>query len=198
MPNWCTNWIEISGDKESIQKIKEKMESIENSQDANLFMTLVGVPDEVTDYDTNWYETNINTWGTKWDVSLNESNVEFNEDHITMSPETAWAPPVRFCISLATKYGVDVTIQYEEPGCDFCGKTDIKKDGTFVEEDYSYLKGKYFLDNESFWYEVDSNLEYYLDDENPSLEKFIEEYDFVSDEDKEELKRMYNEAFANK
>jgi hypothetical protein len=93
---------------------------------------------------------------------------------------------------------VDVTIQYEEPGCDFCGKTDIKKDGTYVEEDYSYLKGKYFLDNESFWYEVDSNLEYYLDDENPSLEKFIEEYDFVSDEDKEELKRMYNEAFANK
>jgi hypothetical protein len=198
MPNWCTNWIEISGDKESIQKIKEKMESIENSQDGNLFMTLVGIPDEVTDYDTNWYDTNVNSWGTKWDVSLDESNVEINEDHITMSPITAWSPPIKFCVSLATKYGVDIVIIYEEPGCDFCGKTIIKKDGTYVEEDYSFLEGKYILDNETFWYEVDSNLEYFVDEENPSFEDFIKSYDFVSDEDKEEIKRMYDESLVKK
>ena len=198
MPNWCTNWIEISGDKESIQKIKEKMESIENSQDANLFMTLVGIPEDVTDYDTNWYDTNINNWGTKWDVSLNESNVEFNEDHITMSPETAWSPPVGFCKSLAMKYKVVVTNTYEEPGCDFCGRIVIDSEGNENVEDYSFLEGKYILDNETFWYEVDSNIESYSDYENPTFENFIEDYDFVNDEDKEEIKRMYDEVFENK
>jgi hypothetical protein len=45
---------------------------------------------------------------------------------------------------------------------------------------------------------VDSNLEYFVDEENPSFEEFIKSYDFVSDEDKEEIKRIYDESFANK
>lgn len=196
MPNWCSNWIEISGSEESIQKIKQTMESIENPDESNLFMTLVGVPEGV-DYEKNWYETNVNNWGTKWDVSLNESNVEFTPDYITMSPNTAWSPPVEFCKSLAKKFGVDITITYEEPGCNFCGRTNIGKDGSENVEDYSFLEGKYHFDEESFWYEVDSNLEYYIQEENPSFEDFIKDYDFVTEEDKNEIKRIYNEALEN-
>ncbi len=199
MPNWCTNWIEISGSEESIQKIKETMESIENSSEPNLFMTLVGIPEGV-DYEKEWYSTNVDNWGTKWDVSLDESNVEFTPDFITMSPDTAWSPPVGFCKSLAKKFGVDITITYEEPGSDFCGRTNIDKEGDEDVEDYTFLEGKYILDNESFWYEVDSNLEYHIDDryENPSFEDFIKDYDFVSEEDRDEIKKMYDEAVKNK
>lgn len=199
MPNWCSNWIEVSGSKESIQKIKQTMESIEKPEDSNLFMTLIGIPENV-DYKNDWYDTNINNWGTKWDVSLNESNVQFNDESFTMSPETAWAPPINFCKSLAIKYGVEVTATYEEPGCDFCGRTTIDSEGNSSEEDYSFLEGKYKLDNESFWYEIESNLEYHIDEryDSPTFESFIEDYDFVSDEDKNEIKRMYDEALVNK
>jgi uridine kinase len=67
-----------------------------------------------------------------------------------------------------------------------------------VEEDYSFLEGKYQFDTESFWYEVESNIESYSDYENPTFEDFIEDYDFVTDEDKEEIKRIYDEVFENK
>jgi len=197
MPNWCSNWIEITGSKESIQKIKETMETIEKSDEPNLFMTLVGVPDGV-DYKNDWYDTNINNWGTKWDVTLNECNVDFTDESITMSPETAWAPPISFCKSLAVKYGVEVIITYEESGCDFCGRTTIDSEGNLSEEDYSYIQGKYVFDNESFWSELEAYIDSYLDYETPTYEDFIEDYDFVSDEDKEEIKLMYEEAVENK
>jgi hypothetical protein len=197
MPNWCSNWIEITGSKESIQKIKETMETIEKSDEPNLFMTLVGVPDGV-DYKNDWYDTNINNWGTKWDVTLNECNVDFTDESITMSPETAWAPPISFCKSLAVKYGVEVIITYEESGCDFCGRTTIDSEGNLSEEDYSYIQGKYVFDNESFWSELESYIDNYLDYETPTYEDFIEDYDFVSDKDKEEIKLMYEEAVENK
>jgi hypothetical protein len=197
MPNWCSNWIEITGSKESIQKIKETMETIEKSDEPNLFMTLVGVPDGV-DYKNDWYDTNINNWGTKWDVTLNECNVDFTDESITMSPETAWAPPISFCKSLAVKYGVEVIITYEESGCDFCGRTTIDSEGNLSEEDYSYIQGKYVFDNESFWSELESYIDNYLDYETPTYEDFIEDYDFVSDKDKETIKTMYDEAAANK
>jgi hypothetical protein len=197
MPNWCSNWIEITGSKESIQKIKETMETIEKSDEPNLFMTLVGVPDGV-DYENDWYDTNINNWGTKWDVTLNECNIDFTDESITMGPETAWAPPINFCKSLAKKYGVEVIITYEESGCDFCGRTTIDSEGNSSEEDYLYIEGKYVFDNESFWCELESYIDSYLDYETPTYEDFIEDYDFVSDKDKERIKTMYDEAAANK
>ncbi len=204
MPNWCSNWIEITGDKDAISKIKKDIESIENSQDAVLFETLVGINPDMSreDYDKGgWYNGNVDYWGTKWDVGVDECHFIFDETSITTSPDTAWSPPLGFCSALAKKYGVEIVATYEEPGCDFCGRTTIDKEGVMDEEDYSYLEGKYHFDNESFWYEIENDIEYYKDDnDGKTIEEFVEERysSFVSEKDKEEILKLFKDSINEK
>lgn len=200
MPNWCSNNISITGSKTSISKIKKVIESIEDSQSPVVFEKLVGIEPTITqeDYDKGgWYNSNVNYWGTKWDVNVNECNFIFEDQSIHMSPDTAWSPPIGFGVALAKKYKVEVTMDYEEPGCDFCGRTLIEKNGEKDEEDYSFLEGKYYFDNESFWYEIDSEIEYYRDENDEgkkSVEEYVEErYSFVSEEDKKEIIKMFKD-----
>ncbi len=71
-------------------------------------------------------------YGTKWDFDLKESNVnEVTEERITLSPSTAWSPPSEFCQKLTKKYGVSVTLDYEEGGVGFVGQEEFE-DGEMI------------------------------------------------------------------
>jgi hypothetical protein len=199
MPNWCSNYITITGDKKSIQLLTRVFEDIpqEKRSDSIIFETLIGREPEMSDTEYKsggWYDANISWFGTKWDVSYNECQFQFTEDCIIMSPETAWSPPIGFGVRLHEKYGVNVELQYEEPGCDFCGRTTIENQSV-VEEDFNFLEGKYILDNESFWYEVESDIEYAMDSDT-SVDEFLRRFDFVSEEDLEEIRGMYENSLA--
>jgi hypothetical protein len=199
MPNWCSNYITITGDKKSIQLLTRVLEDIpqEKRSDSIIFETLIGREPEMSDTEYKsggWYDANISWFGTKWDVSYNECQFQFTEDCIIMSPETAWSPPIGFGVRLHDKYGVNVELQYEEPGCDFCGRTTIENQSV-VEEDFNFLEGKYILDNESFWYEVESDIEYAMDSDT-SVDEFLRRFDFVSEEDLEEIRGMYENSLA--
>lgn len=199
MPNWCSNYITITGDKKSIQLLTRVLEDIpqEKRSDSIIFETLIGREPEMSDTEYKsggWYDANISWFGTKWDVSYNECQFQFTEDCIIMSPETAWSPPIGFGVRLHEKYGVNVELQYEEPGCDFCGRTTIENQSV-VEEDFNFLEGKYILDNESFWYEVESDIEYGMDSDT-SVDEFLRRFDFVSKEDLEEIRGMYENSLA--
>lgn len=201
MPNWCSNYITITGDKKSIQLLTRVLEDIpqEKRSDSIIFETLIGREPEMseTEYQNGgWYNANIGWFGTKWDVSYNECQFQFTEDSIIMMPETAWSPPIGFGVRLHEKYGVNVELQYEEPGCDFCGRTTIENQN-IVEEDYSFLEGKYILDNEAFWYEVDSDIEYAMDSDT-SIDEFLERFSFVSEDDYNEIKEMFENSLAEK
>ncbi len=192
MPNWCSNTITISGNKENIRRIKDMMESIENKSESNLFQTLVGYPDHMTEgeYQEKWYDTNVTNWGTKWDVSYDDSFPQYSDEEIVLSPDTAWSPPIGFGTILAKLYQVDVELYYTEPGCDFCGKTFCDKDGGVNEEDYNYLEGLFIFDQEYFWTEMESQAEYYIGEEEQTLEDFIANFPYV---DVQELTDFYNE-----
>jgi hypothetical protein len=196
MPNWCSNTITITGNKENICRIKDMMDSIENKSESNLFQTLVGYPDHMTEgeYQEKWYDTNVTNWGTKWDVSYDDACPQFSEEEIVLSPDTAWSPPIGFGTILAKLYQVDVELFYTEPGCDFCGKTFCNKDGDVNEEDYSYHEGLFYFDQEQFWSEMESQAEYYIGEEEKSLEEFIQIFHYV---DKEEITQYYNEQKEN-
>ena len=192
MPNWCSNTITISGSKEDICRIKDMMGSIENKSESNLFQTLVGFPDYMTEgeYQEKWYDTNVTNWGTKWDVSYDDSCPQFSEEEIVISPETAWSPPIGFGTILAKLYHVDVELYYTEPGCDFCGKTTCDKDGGVNEEDYNYLEGLFVFEQDYFWTEMESQAEYFIGEEEQTLEEFIAHFPYV---DIKELTDFYNE-----
>lgn len=185
MPNWCSNEITISGD---VTKIVQALESIENKQDNNLFKNLIDVPDA-----EDWYNTNLEYFGTKWDVSYEECEPQEFDGGLLLTPNTAWSPPIEFGVNLAKKYGVEVELYYYEAGMDFCGKIYINSDGTYTEEDYKYMEGLYNFEADYFWVEIEYYIEYAKED-GQSVEEFLEEYSYISEEDKQELTKMYNES----
>jgi hypothetical protein len=146
------------------------------------------------EYQEKWYDTNVTNWGTKWDVSYDDACPQFSEEEIVLSPDTAWSPPIGFGTILAKLYQVDVELFYTEPGCDFCGKTFCNKDGEVNEEDYSYHEGLFYFDRDYFWDEMESQAEYFIYEEEKSLEEFIQIFHYV---DKEEITKYYNDQKEN-
>jgi hypothetical protein len=214
MPNWCNNSIIINGDEKTISALVRVIEKTKDGED-KVFQSLIGYPDHMTkaDYDKDWYDTNVNWFGTKWDVSYSDCNMDYDETEIRLSPDTAWSPPIEFLTNLVKQYdGIEAYIFYSEGGIGFSGETKIYRDEdghTIVDDsEYPYLEGIYLLDKELFWgSEVDSMIdsaryEMTSDDEDDEvktideakiIEYVNENFGFVTDEDKETIINQFKE-----
>ena len=151
------------------------------------------------DYKEKWYDTNIEWFGTKWDISYEEHSFTFSKDEITLSCETAWSPPIPFLQNLCEMYKVNAYLFYSEGGVGFAGETTfnwVNDELEVYDDECGYLEGIYKYSNEEFWSEVEYRADSILD-EDQSLEDFLGEFEFVSDEDKVELTRIYNETINN-
>jgi hypothetical protein len=183
MPNWCSNYIVISGDENKISQLKNIIEDVPKSKEDNriIFESLIG---EATSMD--WF-------GTKWDVSYNDCQFDFNDDHIIMMPETAWSPPIGFVSNLCKMYGLAAVMDYSEGGCNFCGRATIDINGEVDDEEYKYNEGKYHFENDYFWESlVESDMEYALD-EGKTKDQFLLDYPYVNEDDLKKLEKMYDE-----
>lgn len=107
MPNWTNNEVTIKGD---IAKIAEGL-----AEGKELFSLVYPKPDDIED----WYSWNVNNWGTKWDT--NAEIVEVTEDSISLSFDTAWAPPIAFYDRLR-ELGFEVNATFLETGMMFVGE----------------------------------------------------------------------------
>lgn len=177
------------------------LKSIEGKQ-TGVFNTLVGVDDSGEGHMTGIFQLNKNGWGTKWDVLGCDIQPSYDEDLILIDWfETAWSPPIGFCQMLSKKYGVKCEIEYEEPGNDFCGKNTIDNGVITNEEEYRYREGKFKLDPEGFWYEVESDIETNIDDYETGEEFFEDNYKdstYLDEDDKREIIRMFNDTKQEK
>lgn len=198
MPNWCSNWIVITGEEKPIKKITTLLENIKDKSESNVFKTLIGFDKSLTpeQYDNGgWYDSNVRRFGTKWDVSYEDCCFDFSNDRITISIDTAWSPPTEFCKQLSMTYKVNVHITYEEGGCDFAGFAEYTPKGE-TEETYGYKEGLYKTNTDSFWANLDYDIQCALE-ENTGIRAFMKEFDFVSKEDKKRIKELFNEAKNN-
>lgn len=202
MPNWCSNYIKIFGDSKTISIISQACRRCEGKEDEHIFQNLIGIPEHMSlkEYNTKWYDTNVNWFGTKWDVSYESCNFEFGDDEIIMSPETAWSPPIEFLNNLVKMYKVKAYIFYNEGGIGFCGETNIylDEDGELISDDteYEYNEGMYLLSKDDFWANIEGDIESSLENEE-ELDDFLSRYSFVSNEDKLEITTLYNELKKN-
>ena len=106
---------------------------------------------------------------------------------------TAWSPPVNFVSNLCKMYGVTAVMDYDEGGCDFCGRATIDIDGEIDEVDYGFNEGKYYFDNEYFWESiVESDLEYALE-QDITKDQFLLDHSYINEDDLKELGEMYDE-----
>ena len=201
MPNWCNNNITISGDEGTIRTLTAVLKSLKTSdeeQSSDVFKSLIGLPQHMSDgdYKEKWYDTNIGWFGTKWDISYDEHAFTFTKNEISFFCETAWSPPIPFLQNLCEMYKVNANLFYSEGGVGFAGETTFNwVDGELdvYDDECGYLEGIYKYSREEFWSEVESRVDSILDEEL-SLEDFISEFDFVSEEDTLELTRLYNET----
>ena len=234
MPNWCDNFIIISGDTDKMkpiydyfQKSEQALEEVnklrreavaagKSMNDAleqfqyeeNLVMNTL-VPrdaeyDRIVEQGDFLLNPQTTFYGTKWDFNFFEANLgSITEDEIIINPQTAWSPCNAFCQKLSAKYGVDVVIQYEEPGSAFIGRIEYSNGEIEEQEHYedgdngtkSYMRGLFELDRDLFWSRVESDLEYDLSNEHPQtciqyIEKTIP---FIPEELVMEVENIYNQ-----
>lgn len=129
MPNWCSNYLTVSGPKDSLEKLRDELKtatgplSFENH-----------VPADSAENDSHY-----TAWGTKWDVSdsdvsLEDHSSKEDDAYLTYRFTTAWSPPCLWLGSVVELFP-DLTFSmfYEEPGVDFYGEAS-GEDGLFSEE----------------------------------------------------------------
>lgn len=96
MPNYVYTSLEVSGSKEELAKFKEKASKPYKSDGITeagdlLFWNFVR-PESIEWWDKNWYEWNIENWGTKWDAC--ESTLCYEDEYsLSYSFSTAWDLP---------------------------------------------------------------------------------------------------------
>ena len=204
MPNWCWNNIEITGEPEKLKNLKMTLNIIQKDDNLSdkLFESLIGIAPNITQEELEnggWYEHNISNFGTKWDIDC--SGVEIGEEYVQINTETAWSPPIMACINIAKKYGVEISMYYEEPGCDFCGKTTIDSDGVHSEEDYPYQEGVYYFEGFNDWFEREfSNNDWLIDeleDGGSVLELINNNYGFLTEEEAQECAKYLEEQLQD-
>jgi len=143
MPNWCNNVVEISHeDPAMMQRVKTSFndgrlldEFIPVPKDLHITAGRVGDKDspeqielesqEKTNLEkygySTWYDYCVNEWGTKWDVSPYEPiTADIENNQMTLSFDTAWAPPVAAYEKLE-ELGFTIKAYYYECGMGFAG-----------------------------------------------------------------------------
>ena len=128
MPNYCYNHVTIEGPKEKIEQLWNRAQ-----ESKGLLHAMVPMPEDQAE---NWYEWNINEWGTKWDVEIDELEYDDENGAIIGSFQSAWSPPTEAMRQYQEKNSdVHIELIYEEEGMDFAGQWE---DGEEVyEEDIS-------------------------------------------------------------
>ena len=131
MPNWCDNSVRLGHSDKS--KIDELVKVI-NEADVGIFQSLRPIPLEESE---NWYDWNIENWGTKWDAGLIDWHRD-DDNNVSISMETAWAPPTALYEYLVEQ-GWEVDATYLEPGMGFGGTFSNEFGDNYYEYDISDL-----------------------------------------------------------
>ena len=138
MPNWCYNNLDITAKTSEQMKLLQKIVDREKNQ--GVFEIVRPLPEAlkdtvspapqpgqanykgeqpVVDGYNNWYDWQVAHWGTKWDV--NPLDEEYDGETLSLSFDSAWAPPTELYEYLVGQ-GFDVSANYYEPGMDFAGE----------------------------------------------------------------------------
>jgi len=141
MPNWCSNnlSIEVSDPKQLVKVIQAITNNSERPFDFN---RIIPIPEELADTSSpnknnpdelkakygfaDWYEWRVFNWGTKWNASDVELDIETPQQlHIRFN--TAWSPPMPVIKKIAEMFSfASITLDWEEEG-GYYGKSEFEE-----------------------------------------------------------------------
>jgi hypothetical protein len=117
--------------------------------------------------------------------------IDCEEGKIRISSETRWSPPEEWVINNSKEFGLLIECEYGECGANISGKFGFDKGEKVFDLEFTYLEGRYNLLD---WYEfVEFEVLHRIED-NEDLETFLEDFDFVSLQEREELITIFNEG----
>lgn len=120
MPNYCDNTVTLK--HESKEKIDEAIKAFEEDKFCSHFIPIPNNP-KMFGYNSE-YDFRVGEWGTKWDCGADNGNlVRKNDNQVTFSFSSAWAPPVGL-YKVLHELGYSVYAMYFEPGMGFAGEWD--------------------------------------------------------------------------
>ena len=86
----------------------EKVDIVEGTDIYNELMEKYGC--------LSWYDWNVKNWGTKWEITLEKSEISFDEYNLQFWCDSAWCPPEGLLQHIADTYNVNVECFYEIEG----------------------------------------------------------------------------------
>ena len=196
MANHCYNWITITGNKDSLKELIKKCEQPEVEKETLFYSTFHKLfpltnkfyPGAHEDDHFDVYEE----YGSKWF----DLGCDHDEDwsYVNIWGDSAWSPVEALCQKLSAAYGVDIRIEYEEPGCDFGGYSEYENGVQIADACWSYRAYQYQDDVDLFMerLEDDVHMDYWEDIEDFKTND-TECWEMMSDIHKNELLRIFEE-----
>ena len=182
MPNWFYFSLNVSGKKEDVQAFVENVKGKEGTNyegrefDFNHFIPQPeGLYDEKSEDNVfpNWYNWNIENWGTKWNASVDDAYLVSDKEgfpyeyHYDM--RTAWADPRPVIIKMLEMYpDLDFDISGEEESNAYGIYVSTFED-VFLEEEPTLIDE--MNDKEVFW------------EDSSGLWRYVEDNEIVEDQD---------------
>jgi len=150
MPNWCSNSITITSNKDNIDKFETFLQEKNGKEWFDFFnpcpeeLRNVDSPNENKNADAllekyghaDWYSWSVENWGTKWNCDAQDWNRD--GDSISFWFDSAWAPPTNLYEKI---FGQDYEVEayYLEEGMQFVGKFSDGSDDYYEYSDVESL-----------------------------------------------------------
>jgi len=182
MPNWFYFSLNVSGKKEDVQAFVENVKGKEGTNyegrefDFNHFIPQPeGLYDEKSEDNIfpNWYNWNIENWGTKWNALIDDTMVMSDKDgfpyEYQYNMRTAWADPRPVIFKMIEMYPqLDFNISGEEESNAY-GIYVSSSEDVFLEEEPTLIDE--LNDKEVFW------------EDSSGLWRYVEDNEIVEDQD---------------
>jgi len=182
MANHCFNWVNIYGEDRTLNRIVSKLETYHDHKGSFLSWGDMVLNKEPEEEERSYYY-----YGTRWW----DFEVQRERGGINVSGDSAWSPPIELIKQICVEYGVTATIEYEEPGCDFGGRTEFNELGEVVDEiDMSYSEWRYYSYPDHIA-NIISDMEDYIEFYN-SEDEVLKDYPFLNKQDTECIIEEYN------
>ena len=166
MANHCWNWVQIIGERKTLEKIQKKFEKYEDTKYLAEFGDYVlnrGKIGDDLEILRQRHEDVGYAYGTRWwDFTMDAEDTV-----LTIMGDSAWGPPNILISQIAKVYGVKTEIEYDEPGMNFAGKVSWDESGVVIdrwegtsdEMRYNEDVGSW-MEDIMYCYEGEDNIEY--------------------------------------
>lgn len=182
MANHCFNFIELSGDPDTLNMLCEKITEEEQKEYNYLVDKLDSIlmkkkkedpKEEYLHYGSRWFDISVSYDGDR---------------HMTISGDSAWSPLLVFVEELCIQYSLQATYDYEESGCDIAGVYEYDENGYVEHTEMTYQEYRYRTDVGSWMDEQIDYLGDLIDDmDEEAIKEEINRIEYASDKVKKEL-----------